>query len=96
LQQLQTRIRSTTESGSCQFFRDRLLNLPGDEIGPFVEKLDQEAGALRANCLRLSWLMRGGADYETVMNMSFAERTLINKLAEENIETTKKSGLPWF
>lgn len=40
--------------------------------------------------------MRGGADYETVMNMSYAERTMINKLAEENIETTKKSGLPWF
>lgn len=40
--------------------------------------------------------MRGGADYNTVMNMSYAERLSINKLAEENLETTKKSGLPWF
>jgi len=40
--------------------------------------------------------MRGGATYNDVMNMSLQERRLIGELAKENIETTKKSNLPYF
>ena len=40
--------------------------------------------------------MRGGVTYDQVMNMSATERQMINALAKDNIETTKKSGLPWF
>jgi hypothetical protein len=40
--------------------------------------------------------MRGGVTYDQVMNMSHAEREMINALAKENIETTKKTNLPWF
>jgi hypothetical protein len=40
--------------------------------------------------------MRGGATYDEIMQMSHTERSLIGKLASENIETTKKSGLPYF
>ena len=40
--------------------------------------------------------MRGGATYEDVLNMSSEERKVISKLIEENLETTKKSGLPFF
>jgi hypothetical protein len=40
--------------------------------------------------------MRGGATYEDVLNMSEAEREMIKKLAEENLEITKKSQLPYF
>jgi hypothetical protein len=40
--------------------------------------------------------MRGGISYEDVMQLSQAERSLISELAKENIETTKKTNLPWF
>ena len=40
--------------------------------------------------------MRGAASYEDVLNMSNEEREEINKLIEKNLETTKKSGLPFF
>jgi hypothetical protein len=40
--------------------------------------------------------MRGGVTYDQVMNMSATERQMINVIAKDNIETTKKSGLPWF
>jgi hypothetical protein len=40
--------------------------------------------------------MRGGVSYQEIMMMSSAERNMISELAKENIETTKKSGLPWF
>ncbi len=40
--------------------------------------------------------MRGGVSYVDVLNMSSEERKAISKLIEENLETTKKSGLPFF
>ena len=40
--------------------------------------------------------MRGAVSYEDVLNMSSEEREEINNLVEKNLETTKKSGLPFF
>jgi hypothetical protein len=58
--------------------------------------LDQEANQIREQNLKLTWYMRGGVSYQEIMMMSSAERNMISELAKENIETTKKSGLPWF
>ena len=58
--------------------------------------MDQEAADIKENCLKLSWYMRGGITYEQTMMLSPQERRMISDLAKENIETTKKSGLPWF
>lgn len=40
--------------------------------------------------------MRGGVTYDEAMQMSANERKLINDIVKENLETTKKSGLPFF
>jgi hypothetical protein len=40
--------------------------------------------------------MRGGVSYEDLLNMSSSERNAIGKLIEENLDTTKKSGMPFF
>ena len=40
--------------------------------------------------------MRGGVTYEEAMNMSITERNIISKIIEENLETTKKSGMAFF
>ena len=61
-----------------------------------MESLDQEANNIRADGLRLAWYMRGGITYDQVMQMSTSERQMISDLAKENIETTKKTNLPWF
>jgi len=34
--------------------------------------------------------------YEDILNMSVVEREQINELIENNLETTKKSQLPFF
>lgn len=44
----------------------------------------------------MAWYMRGGLTYEQAMQMSVTERNLINELIKSNLETTKKSGLPFF
>jgi len=40
--------------------------------------------------------MRGGAQYHDILNMSFEERKMIAAISKENLELTKKSGLPFF
>ncbi len=40
--------------------------------------------------------MRGGVTYEEAMQMSYSERLAMSDLVKENLETTKKSGLPFF
>ena len=40
--------------------------------------------------------MRGGATYEDILNMSIKEREIIANIIESNLETTKKSQLPFF
>jgi len=40
--------------------------------------------------------MRGGVSLEEVYNLSSEDRLLINKIVEENLETTEKTKLPFF
>jgi hypothetical protein len=40
--------------------------------------------------------MRGGLSYEESMMLSLDERKLIGKIVKDNLETSKKSGMPFF
>ena len=40
--------------------------------------------------------MRGGVTYEQALNLSPDERVIVSDLVKENLETTKKSGQPFF
>lgn len=44
----------------------------------------------------MSWYMRGGATVTELWEMSQADREIINSLIKENLETTKKTGVPFF
>ena len=58
--------------------------------------METETTAIKEHAIRMAWHMRGGASYEDVLNMSSDERKAISKLIEDNLDTTKKSGLPYF
>jgi hypothetical protein len=58
--------------------------------------MEKEANELKAQCLKMSWHMRGGGTYEDVLNMSFNERNMVAELIKANLETTQKSKLPFF
>jgi hypothetical protein len=72
------------------------LILDSDQINKIVEEMDKECDDIRQEALQLSWYMRGGLSYDHALQLSVGERKLINKLIKENLETTKKSGLPFF
>jgi len=61
-----------------------------------VDAMDKETRNIRQDILKLCWYMRGGVTYEEAMQMSQSERNAINEIVKENLETTKKSGLPFF
>ena len=69
-----------------------------DEAGivKLIEGYDNESKALKEEALRLCWHMRGGLTYTEAMQIGLVERKIIGELIKEHIETTKKSGLPFF
>ena len=58
--------------------------------------MESEARSIKENALKLSWYMRGGITYTDILNLAPYERETIVKLIESNMETTKKTGLPYF
>jgi len=72
------------------------LTLTNEEIVSLLNSYDQETKALKKDALKVSWHMRGGITYDDAMYLSASERELISKLVEENLEITKKTGLPYF
>lgn len=61
-----------------------------------LEGLDKESRAFREEALRLTWWMRGGLDYEQAMALTLEERKIVDQIIKDNMEATKKSGLPFF
>ena len=58
--------------------------------------MDKETNSIRQEALKMTWFMRGGLTYDQAMQLSQSERELVNKIIKDNMETTKKSGLPFF
>ena len=58
--------------------------------------MDREINEIRKEAMKMAWYMRGGISYEQVLHLSVAERKIIGDIVSENIETTQKSGLPFF
>lgn len=70
--------------------------LDSDNIVKIVDQMEKETQDIRLDVLKLCWYMRGGVNFDEAMQMSQSDRELINELVKENLETTKKSGLPFF
>jgi hypothetical protein len=62
----------------------------------YFDRLEAQSKAMKEEVLRLCWYMRGGLDYNDAMLLSLDERKLIGKIVKDNLETAKKSGMPFF
>lgn len=67
-----------------------------EEIKNWIDDLEEECNTIKRNALKFAWYMRGGATYEDILNMSLNEREAIAAIVDENLETTKKTQLPFF
>lgn len=58
--------------------------------------MDKETVDIKKEAIQMCWYMRGGINYDQALQLSVSERSIISNLIKENLETTKKSGLPFF
>jgi hypothetical protein len=67
-----------------------------EELRSVVESYDRHARAYKKEAFRLGWFMRGGLTHDEVMQIGFHDRTMINELIKDNLETTKATKMPFF
>lgn len=72
------------------------MTLESDDIVKMVEQMEKETLDIRQEAIRMSWYMRGGLSYDQALLLSANERKIVSELIKENLEATKKSGLPFF
>jgi len=58
--------------------------------------MEKETKALKDNLFRLCWYMRGGMTISEAYNLAPDDLEVLNIIIKDNMETTKKSGLPFF
>ena len=61
-----------------------------------LKEMDNNAKEIKLELTKICWYMRGGVTYSEAAGMSPQERGIIGKLVKENLETTKKTGQPFF
>lgn len=72
------------------------MYLDNEGINKLVLDYEKDTKALKTELMKICWYMRGSITIEQVYNLTYDDRTIISKIIEDNLETTKKSGLPFF
>ena len=67
-----------------------------EDMLKYFDQLERQSKALKEEALRLCWYMRGGISYDEAMQLSYTERDIVSTIIKENLETSKKSGMPFF
>ena len=66
------------------------------EIVSYLKDFDNQTKNLKLETMKVCWFMRGGITWQEALNLSPEERGVVSQLVKENMETTKKSGQPFF
>jgi hypothetical protein len=74
----------------------RILAWTLDEILQEVKRMEGEQKELKTELTRIAWYMRGGVTLDEAYTMSYEDRQIAGSIIKENLETTKKSGMPFF
>ena len=70
--------------------------MDSDGVAKYVDGMDDEINEIRIEALRMAWYMRGGLTYDQALQLSISERKLIGQIIKDNMETTKKTNMPFF
>lgn len=72
------------------------MTLPPDEIEDLIKKYDRESKDIKKSLYTMCWYMRGSLTFEQAFQLDPESREVIQAIITDNLETTKKSGLPFF
>lgn len=73
-----------------------MLTLTQSDLIKYFENLENEGKNLKHELLKMCWYMRGGITYQEALVMGVQEREMVASIIKENLETTKKTGQPFF
>ena len=66
------------------------------EIVTYLKDFDNQTKNLKLELMKICWFMRGGINWQDALNLSPEERKIVSQLVKENMDTTKKTGQPFF
>jgi|TARA_B100001094_G_scaffold309414_1_gene343050 hypothetical protein len=66
------------------------------EILEEVKHMENGQKEVKNEIMKLCWYMRGSITLDEGYNLSYEDRAIIGDIVKENLETTKKSGMPFF
>ena len=58
--------------------------------------MENQQKETKSEVMKLCWYMRGAVSLDEGFSLSHEDRSLIGDIITDNMETTKKSGLPFF
>ena len=73
-----------------------MLSKSNSDIVSYLKDLDNETKNLKLELMKICWYMRGGMSWQQSLELSPDERTIAAQLVKENLDTTKKTGHPFF
>ena len=73
-----------------------LLTKDDSGIITHLKNLENEGKNLKKEILKICRYMRGGVTYQEALNMAPEDRKIVGDIVKENMETTKKTGQPFF
>ena len=73
-----------------------MLSQSESDIIKTLKDMENSQKELKHELVKISWYMRGGLSYSEANSLSPTEREIIAQLVKDNLETTKKSGQPFF
>lgn len=74
----------------------RVLTWTVEEILAEVKALEGQSKQFKSELTKMCWYMRGGLTLEEAYYLGPEDRQLIADIIDDNLEVTKKSGMPFF
>ena len=73
------------------------MPLSDSEIEELIEKYENEIKEIKYRLYKTGWIMRGFVSYHDLMHtLSREDIIIMTDIINENLETTKESGLPFI
>jgi hypothetical protein len=72
------------------------LSLDLEAIQKLSEGMEREAKALKNQLYQIMWFMRGSITITEAFELESEDLEIVSKIIKENLETTKKTKLPFF
>ena len=72
------------------------MTLSNAEIVKKLQGMDQEAKTIKKRIFEMCWYMRGGITLNEMMQLGVSDMPIMTDVVEGNLETTKKTGMPFF